>query len=342
MPQRSREHVRVVASVAALAALWLAACRLPSAALPAMFRREEGRFVPTAADCERCHQEVYREWRGSLHARAWTHPAFRSAAADGRAGECSGCHAAEPVAAGRAPALRDAHRDEGVTCVTCHLSPDPAAAPLTMRGPESRTSPVQVHPIVERDLLYRSSELCGTCHTGAYEEWQAAPVPPDGEKQTCQGCHMPPARRKMESVHDEHAYSALFVALGDARELRRHDFAVLDEPARELQLSVEPATGARALRVRVENRLPHALPTGRFGRREIRLVAAWPGGGLERSRVRSLGQALAAGGVWEEQLELPAGVAAERIALRLERWDHAAESWRVVAQHPAASPSGPP
>jgi hypothetical protein len=341
MSQRSRKRARIAAFAAALGVLGLAACRLPSAALSGMFRREEGRFVPTAGDCERCHQEVFREWRGSLHARAWSHPAFQSAAADGRASECSGCHAAGPVAAGRAPALRDAHRDEGVTCVTCHLSPDPAAAPLTMRGPETRTSPVQVHPLVERDPLYRSSELCGTCHTGAYEEWQAAADPPDGEKQTCQGCHMPAARRKMESVHDEHAYSALFVALGDARELRRHDFAVLEEPAPELQLTLEPA-GGRAVRVRVENRLPHALPTGRFGRREVRLVAAWPGGDLERSRVRSLGQALAAGEVWEERLELPAGVGVDAVALRLERWDHAAEDWRVIARHPETSPPGRP
>ena len=78
MSQRSR--MGRLACAGAVAALAAAACRLPSAALPSLFARESGRFVPTAADCERCHQDVYREWRGSLHARVWTHPAFQSAA----------------------------------------------------------------------------------------------------------------------------------------------------------------------------------------------------------------------------------------------------------------------
>lgn len=317
--------------LAAAAGTAFAACRIPSTFVSGMFTREEGRFVPTAADCERCHQEVFREWRESLHARAWTHPAFQSAAADGRAAECTGCHAPAPVASGEAPRLRTAHLDEGVTCLTCHLSPDPNAAPLTMRGPESRTSPVEVHPIIERDPTYRSSELCGTCHAGAYEEWLAAPDPDEGEKQTCQGCHMPATRRKMESVHDEHAYSALFVALGDERELRRHDFAVPEDPSRELALAVVADRSGRALRVRVDNRVPHGLPTGRFGRREVRLVARWPGGQVERSLVRSLGQAVPASGVREERIELPRGVAPAAVTVGLERWDHAADGWREIA-----------
>jgi nitrate/TMAO reductase-like tetraheme cytochrome c subunit len=330
--RRQRVRLACLLALAASAAAPFAACRIPSTFVSGMFTREEGRFVPTAADCERCHQEVFREWSESLHARAWTHPAFKSASADGRATECTGCHAPAPVASGVAPQLRSAHLDEGVTCLTCHLSPDPNAAPLAMRGPESRTSPVEVHPIIERDPMYRSSELCGTCHAGAYEEWRAAPDPAEGEKQTCQGCHMPAARRKMESVHDEHAYSAVFVALGDERELRRHDFAVPEDPSREVTLTVAPERGGRALRVRVENDVPHGLPTGRFGRREVRLVARWPGGQVERSLVRNLGQALPAGGVREERIQLPMGVAPADVAVQLERWDHAADGWSLVAE----------
>ena len=321
----------------AAACLALAACRLPDPFTAGLFTRSAGRPTPTAADCERCHQEVYREWRASLHAHAWTSEDFQRAAAGGRADECTGCHAAAPVSADVAPALRQLHVAEGVTCVTCHLSPDPAAPPLAMRGPESRTSPVQIHPVIERDPLYRASELCGSCHTGAYEEWRAASDPPQGEKQTCQGCHMPSVRRTMESVHDEHAYSAIFVALGAERELRRHDFAVPRLEAIEgLRVELASAPGGAAI-ARVANELPHALPTGRFGRRELRLVASWPGGRAERQWVRSLGQAIEAGAVLEMELPVPRD---ERggVRLRLERWDHAAQDWSPLAEANAPGP----
>ena len=150
-----------------------------------------------------------------------------------RSSQCTSCHAAAPVDADAPVRMRDSHVEEGVTCVTCHLSPDPQAAPLTMRGPVSRTSPVQIHPTVERDPLYRSSELCGTCHRTAYEEWRAVEARrPEQSRRSCQGCHMPEVRRKMESVHDQHAYSALFVALGDAAQLRRHTFEIPEEIGR--------------------------------------------------------------------------------------------------------------
>jgi hypothetical protein len=319
---------------------------MPGPLVKGMFTHSEERPSPTAADCERCHQEVYREWQSSLHANAWQSPAFQRASAGGRAEECTGCHAAAPVDPGRPVALRDAHLSEGVTCTSCHLSPRPDAAPLSMRGPVSRTSPVGIHPIIERDPLYRSSELCGTCHEGALREWLAAPDPADGEaKPTCQGCHMPAVRRKMESVHDRHAYSALFVALGDEAELRRHTFAipeVEDEIAIDLRAAWD--AGRAALEVQVSNRLPHALPTGSFGRREVRLAARWHGGSREESRVRSLGQSIPPGGQWRTRIALPPGVDPAGVEVALERWDHAEHAWQPLVRAGAANSArvGPP
>src|SRR5512145_2634304 len=203
------------------------------------FFSTEGRALPAAADCERCHQEVYLEWRESGHARAWSSESFQAATHAGRAEPCTGCHAPAPLVLGELPALRGERRAEGVTCTTCHLSTAPGAAPLTMRGPASRSLPVEVHPVIAEDPLYRSSELCGGCHEGTFAEWRASPVPAEGEKETCQGCHMPSVHRTVESVNEEVPYSPLFVAMERTQPLRRHRFAVPEDAEEEVVLALE-------------------------------------------------------------------------------------------------------
>lgn len=314
----------------ALGVLLLAAgCRMPETLSSGLFTQTERRPIPTAEDCERCHQAVVREWRSSPHAHAFESEAFQRASAGGRAEACVGCHAPSPIRGGERPRVRDVHRAEGVTCLACHGSPDLDAAPLTMRGPISRTSPIEIHPIVEADPLYQSSELCGTCHEGALSEWQAAEPPPgEATPPTCQGCHMPGVRRKMESVHDEHTYSALFVALGDERELRRHTFDVPEAQSDQIGLEATLEAASGALRVRVENHLPHGLPTGTFGRRELRLRARWPGGEATRARSRRLDGPLASGEAWEIRVELPEGTPRDAIEVDLDRWDASSAGWR--------------
>jgi hypothetical protein len=240
--------------------------------------------------------------------------------------------------------MRELHVAEGVTCTSCHLSPSPDAAPLTMRGPVSRTSPIEIHPVIERDPLYRSSELCGTCHEATLREWRAAEAPAGGEaKATCQGCHMPAVERKVESVHDQHAYSALFVALGEKAELRKHTFAVPEvESADEVEVALAPVRegGRRALEVTVSNGLPHALPTGSFGRREVRLVARWAGGSHEERRSRALGQSIPSGGEWRTRIALPPGVDPAGVEVSLERWERQAQVWQTLARATAGAPGG--
>jgi hypothetical protein len=244
------------------------------------------------------------------------------------------------VTSASAVLLRSSHLEEGVTCISCHLSTDPDAAPLTMRGPVSRTSPIEVHPVIERDPFYLSSELCGICHVGTYEEWlQAAPAGEEAGKETCQGCHMPAVRRKVESVHDQHAYSAIPAALGDELDLRRHSFEVIDDAGEDLALVVRNEVSGKspALQVTVLNRLLHGIPTGRFGRREIRLKAEWPGGQIEESRVRGLGQVVPAGGRWEVRMVLPRDVPLERVEVRLERWQRGSGDWRTLVRARSSS-----
>ena len=325
-----------------LVAICLGGGCLPDRLTASLFTSAAPRPDPTADDCERCHQEVFREWTSSHHARAFTSEGFQRASASGREPRCLGCHAAGPVRGDGPPQVRASHRAEGVTCVTCHLSADPDAAPLTMRGPESRTSPIEIHPIVEGDPLYRSSELCGTCHVETLREWRDAPEEARGEeKPTCQACHMPSVRRKMESVHDEHAYSALFTALGEDRELRRHTFDVPE--FQEDQIRLRAALGAEGLEVEVENLLPHALPTGSFGRRELRLLARGPEGESSETRSRRLRGPLASGETWRTRLVTPPDVLEgppESASVELQRYDAASDRWHTLGVTRAEPPAG--
>ena len=293
------------------------------------FTKDEGQH-PLARDCERCHQEVYQEWEQSLHARAWRSEAFQHATSGGRAEECLGCHVPLPFRAGEPPAPRSAHREEGVTCTSCHLAPGPDGARLAMRGPVARSSPVEVHPVIAGDPAYRSSELCGTCHRSTFAEWEGSPAPEGGEKETCQGCHMPAVRRKVESVHDEHAYSRLFVALGRTEDLRRHSFSVPGDSAEQIALTAEREGPAR-MRVTLVNHLPHALPTGSFGRRQLAVAVTWPGGERQIVLVDSAARALAPGEARSVTVDLPADAAAAPLRLALRRFDHALGDWSEIA-----------
>jgi hypothetical protein len=324
--------------VAAATALLLVACSLRMPFSERMFFGGGHEVRPAAADCERCHQEVYDEWQASAHAQAWTSARFQNASARGRAEACTSCHAAAPIDATDPVALRDVHQDEGVTCVTCHLSTRPGAAPLTMRGPASRTSPIEIHPIVEADAFYRDSALCGRCHAAELAEWEAASaVLP--ERHTCQECHMPEVRRKVESVHDEHAYSAVFVALGRAQDLRRHDFAVPADAEKHLRLELRPLPDTGALEVTIANAMPHALPTGRFGRREVALRVETPGGAQTLVVAGTLAGRIEAGEERPLVVTLPAGADPRTATATLVRWDRSAGAWRpLVSASPLQAP----
>jgi len=248
-----------------------------------------------ASDCQRCHGAIYEEWLDSPHAGAWTRDGFVASTGDYAADACLACHAPGPLGQRGEPELRSDHREEGVTCTTCHLSADPHAAPLTMRGPHERTSPVDVHPVVQ-DELFLSAELCGSCHERAFVEWEASPEPDDGEpKRVCQDCHMPAVRRRMESYNPEKPYSAALVVLGRAVDGRRHGFGVPDDPWEDIELRVEPGSVGRPARVHVANRLPHGVPTGGYGQRVARLQVRWPGGEVRQEIRAALEQAIGAG-----------------------------------------------
>lgn len=325
---RPRPESRRRALLLGLAALLgLGACRPTVPFAREAFFSEAPDELPAAADCERCHREIVVEWRESAHARAWTSAAFQQATHAGRVEACTACHAPAPLPADGVPRLRSVRQDEGVTCVSCHLATGPDVAPLTMRGPARRSLPVEVHPVIAEDPSYRASELCGGCHEATFAEWRAVA---DERTETCQACHMPSVHRTVESVHPEVPYSPLFVALEETQPLRRHRFAVPADADEELELAAERT--ASGLRVRVANRLPHALPTGSYGRREVRLVVAWPGGESEHAIAARPGTALASGATQHLDVPLPVTARHAPVTVALRRLDPARRAWQELVR----------
>ncbi len=216
---------------------------------------------PQARDCGKCHVDIYQEWSESDHAHAYTNTHFRSATDDYSFEDCLNCHAPEPTLTTGTPAVRPVGREEGVTCVACHLDRGELCGPLEPTGK------VHPHPIGVRPEVYDSSGICGRCHEGTFQEWNSVP----GQKGTCQQCHMDPITRKVTQATG--GISHILVSMEKQVPQKRHGFRIPHGVRSHgvIPLTIEPS--GRFLRIRVQNRLPHHLPTGDFGFRVLTLDA---------------------------------------------------------------------
>jgi len=187
-----------------------------------------------AADCGVCHQEQYRDWKTTVHSRAWTDPYFQvDWAFDGRQQICRNCHTPldrqqehrvlgfrdrdkwDPVLAPN-PEFDPALQSEGVTCAGCHLRNG------KMLGPgKSANAP---HPI---EKFSDPNEVCLRCHVVQGNRWDTFyKMPPCGtvaeiaategrlKKRSgeyavrdvaglgCVECHMPGHRHLWRGGHD--------------------------------------------------------------------------------------------------------------------------------------------
>lgn len=144
-------------------------------------------LAPSIKKCARCHSEVWRDWRGSLHALAYDDPVFsgvlKKISNEKEKKLCLSCH--DPSENG-----------EGVTCYYCHVEIQNSTD--TIFGPYPPTTQDLPHPTVARKE-YLSGAFCGQCHdvknnTGfllftTYSEWKNSQYSLEGI--TCQKCHMP-------------------------------------------------------------------------------------------------------------------------------------------------------
>jgi hypothetical protein len=267
--------------------------------------------IPEARECGKCHVEIYREWAQSDHAKAYTNPEFRQATDDYAFESCVSCHAPEPAVTDRAPRARGSHREEGITCVCCHLEQG------ELTGPIEPTGKVTPHPVGIRPEFYRSGKICATCHEGTFDEWNMAA----GKKEICQQCHMEVVVRKVTQPTE--AISHLLVAAEKTAILRRHDFSILGDYIRGKILTVRGKRKDSVLTLRITNNLPHDLPTGDFGFRVLDLqVIAVDKQGREivvgqRELAPELSTAIGARSMLTLDLEMPADIV--KAIVRLQR-----------------------
>jgi hypothetical protein len=153
----------------------------------------------SAAECGKCHEEIYEEWKASYHGQAMSDPLFLELSEGLRQEECIRCHAPVPLreADFETPLARTHRREDAISCLSCHQSGGNVAGPST--GLTGACLPV--HDPAQRDPI----KMCFGCHdqhkTG--EEWLAGPYSPDAAEprevpvRTCLDCHMEEVERPL-------------------------------------------------------------------------------------------------------------------------------------------------
>ena len=220
---------------------------------------------PKAADCGQCHIEQFGEWQTSAHAQAFMNPKFQAALADGADDSCLGCHVPDTVRTnGESPVPRRYNLQDGVSCAACHLSQG------AMTGPEPTSALFSPHPVAVQPDFFRNSDICGTCHTETFADWQTSratrPTTP-----TCQECHMPQVVRT--ATKGSNPFSKALVAFEDSHSTRRHTFGFGHLAGTsgliDIKLLGWQPDKRGQLQLTVRNLLPHTLPTGSFRSRRI-------------------------------------------------------------------------
>ena len=137
--------------------------------------------------CRQCHAAVWNEWQQSSHSRAFSDPNVQAAFQHfGFDRKCQSCHAPEPVLVtglGEEVQLRQAHLKGGVTCLSCHQTPDGRGVAARRTISDAPCRPVQRPELAE-------SRFCGACHNAIYDDWQQTHFERAGKG--CRDCHMPP------------------------------------------------------------------------------------------------------------------------------------------------------
>ena len=253
---------RPLALTAAALAIGLASC--------ASFKHltQVSNTFPPAKDCGKCHVDIYHEWSQSDHAHAYTNPHFREATDDYAFENCLSCHAPEPMLTAARPTVRSSGREEGVTCVSCHLEQG------VLSGPLQPTGKVHPHPIGVRPEVYYDSGICGRCHEGTMDQWK----PFRRRRGPASSAIWGPATRKVTQATG--GVSNLLVAMEKEVPVRRHEFRIPPASASLGYVAMSAGRSGSGVDITVENRCPHDLPTGDFGFRVVTLeVFAVDGGG---------------------------------------------------------------
>lgn len=260
--------------------------------------------LTSADECGRCHRDIHRYWKASIHARAADNWRFQDlfTRLRGQVGAsvdalCLRCHA--PAALH----MRDARWEkkvswEGVTCDVCHSVRSIGAGlnrTLILNVGSVKTGPLRGITPVGHDAQYAevhtTSAICEPCHQftndkrldvlSTYEEWRRSRYA--AQNITCQSCHMraasgevvdPKVRRTKDVVNLHEMPGGHSVA-----ELNRALLALLSLKRRGEAVDVT---------VEVQNRgAGHSLPTGSPLRSIVMRVEVNGGIGQQSSAART-------------------------------------------------------
>ena len=203
-----------------LAAHW----SIPAAAQgppPASFSTVEASLDP--ATCGACHPEQFAEWRGSLHAAAYS-PGLAGQLIEGslappfQVRNCLSCHAPlgeqQPFDASLRPNPSfDAElRSQGLVCAGCHRRGHRTFGPPRRADAGPQADPLPHGGFEIRDE-YLESRFCAECHQffddpgvngkpleNTFREWERSPQALAGRQ--CQDCHMPDRAHLWQGIHD--------------------------------------------------------------------------------------------------------------------------------------------
>lgn len=172
--------------------------------------------------CGGCHDEIFRQWKGSIHSNAYRDPVFQKVyqlaekETGGAMGEfCISCHSPVGYLSYEIPPADGSKLStiarRGVFCDFCHtLSKQNGIGDFQIevlpgqikRGPfKDSESPWHETAFSE---LHTKAEFCGSCHNvnhpvngleleKTYTEWKKGPYSKEGIQ--CQDCHMTPGHQ---------------------------------------------------------------------------------------------------------------------------------------------------
>jgi hypothetical protein len=269
-------------------------------------------------NCANCHDEIYREWNGSAHARAARNPRLLELIADpdGKSppgwdlsrehplgvGVCATCHA--PTVDGEDD-LRRAQgvAADGVHCDYCHKVVE---APIDKLGTRFGRDGLVLRRPPNGDLLsygplpdavrtgesfaqlplYKESQACASCHEGVlfgvhvYSTYSEwLGSPAWTQGRHCQSCHMTPTGRLTNIAPGKDGIER------DPRTLASHSFpgSGLDMLRRSLTADVrcpsEPGGGNRIEVTLRADDVGHRVPTGFIDRHLLLVVQAFDADG---------------------------------------------------------------
>lgn len=241
-----------------------------------------------------CHNDIYRQWKQSMMAQAFTHHwdeieyfelAIPHARLEPKVAEveagCNGCHTPMAYLTGDIPPQRpdkNTRANEAVSCEICHLISgftgeipynfnyiiEPGFTKFSghKRGVQSPDHEIKLSE------LHRSGDFCGICHNekspfdvwvkSTHLEWKAGPYYEEGVQ--CQDCHMPKAEGKIALMGNtyEDARQHLFHGAHDPGKVR----GTVELRIHSDLVEAEPGEPVKFTIVLFNQKTGHKFPTG--------------------------------------------------------------------------------